>query len=127
MKKIILAVALASSASLSIAGTSLNSGFGSGTGKSTLSVDGTGANFTCAYVADGEIVTIQLSKNVVGAFDCNSAGAAVSAANVKGNAKSYTSTSEGGKIVEGVAASIGADESTFQGVVDGDAVAPTGS
>lgn len=72
----------------------------------------------CTYVKAGEDAKVQLSNNVVGAYDCTSARAKISTANFKGNAKSYTADSEGGKIAAATASTIGGAQSTFQSAVE---------
>lgn len=87
MKKIILCVSLLAVSSLGYAQTPLTTG-----GKSTL------APAQCLMITTNQTAVIQLSADVVGAYDCTAAAAGVSTAHPKGKGRVFGASSNGGKI-----------------------------
>lgn len=88
MKKTIIAVALIASSSW-LAAAALTTG-----GKTPIT------QTECGMVATGETANVQLSKDVTGAYDCSTNAAGVATHHPQGKLKTYSASSNGGKLSE---------------------------
>lgn len=96
MKKTIIAVALIAGSSW-LSATALTTG-----GKTALT------QTECGMIATNETANVQLSKDVTGEYDCSTSAAGVATYHPQGKSKTFSVSSNGGKLSETDGSGIGA-------------------